>query len=316
MSIDLHTRPDRPVVVPSFGERRAEDLDRADHLLAAVATGPKTLGDAAWPLPGEPTWTMPAGHSGAESLRCRPAPHTGETIDMLRVDEGFAAELAEVGRLLSDDLDQESVLHRLVGMAVGLVPGCTQAGITMTQPQGHGTVVVTDARVERCHDIQFGQDDGPCVETLVHNEPRRVDDTEAEPRWRPFCAAAAGLGLRSCLTLPIRTDRRPAGALTLYAEQPHVFTGASHDVALLFAAQGSTTIANAELHRASRQLIDNLYVALESRAVIEQAKGILMERHSCPPEKAFEVLSRASQSSNTKLREVARRIVDDPRFVP
>jgi hypothetical protein len=112
----------------------------------------------------------------------------------------------------------------------------------------------------------------------------------------------AAAGLRSCLILPLRTDREPGGALAIYGAQPGCFTGAGHDVALLFAAQGGVAIRNAALHRSCRRLVENLQVALESRAVIEQAKGILVAEYGYPPDVAFKRLSCSRKTSTGRSR--------------
>ena len=113
--------------------------------------------------------------------------------------------------------------------------------------------------------------------------PRRVDNTLGEQRWQAFCRAAAEASFGSCLVLSLRTDRLPAGAVALYGEDPNVFRGAAHDIALLFAAQGGTAVRNAALYRACRRMVNNLHAGLESRAVIEQAKGILHAQLGVPP---------------------------------
>lgn len=109
--------------------------------------------------------------------------------------------------------------------------------------------------------------------------------------------------------LPLRTDRQPAGAVALYGQVPDVFRGVAHDIALLFAAQGGTVVRNASLYRACRRMADNLHVALESRAVIEQAKGVLHAELGVSPGEAFRLLSRYSQHTNERVRRVAVRLV-------
>jgi GAF domain-containing protein len=116
-------------------------------------------------------------------------------------------------------------------------------------------------------------------------------------------------GLCSCLALPLRTDRRPAGAIALYAEQPHVFQGTAHDIALLFAAQGGTAMRNAALYRQCREMVSNLHTALESRAVIEQAKGILQAAIGVPAEEAFRLMRRVSQNTNRRVRDISADLV-------
>jgi GAF domain-containing protein len=159
------------------------------------------------------------------------------------------------------------------------------------------------------HRLQFGSGDGPVVETLRHNEPRRVDAIGAECRWPAFCRAAAEAGFGSCLVLPLRTDRQPAGAVALYGDEPDVFRGAAHDVALLVAAQGGTAVHNAALYRTCRRMVDNLHAGLESRAVIEQAKGILHAELGVSPAEAFHLLSRYSQNTNQRVRKVSAGLV-------
>jgi len=129
-------------------------------------------------------------------------------------------------------------------------------------------------------------------------------------RWPAFCEAAAEAGFRSCLVLPLRTDRRPAGAVALYGRDPDVFRGAAHDIALLFAAQGGTAVRNASLYRTCRSMVSNLHAGLESRAVIEQAKGILLAELDVSPEEAFHLLSRYSQNTNQRVRKVSARLVE------
>ena len=127
-----------------------------------------------------------------------------------------------------------------------------------------------------------------------------MDNTLGEQRWQAFCRAAAEASFGSCLVLPLRTDRLPAGAVALYGEDPNVFRGAAHDIALLFAAQGGTAVRNAALYRACRRMVNNLHAGLESRAVIEQAKGILHAQLGVPPTEAFHLLSLYSQNTNQR----------------
>jgi hypothetical protein len=157
--------------------------------------------------------------------------------------------------------------------------------------------------------LQFASGQGPVVETLRYNEARHVGNTSAEERWRTFCRAAAQAGLYSLIALPLHTGQQPAGAVALYADLPGAFRGAADDIALLFAAQGCTAVHNAGVYGACRQIADNLQVALEARAIIEQAKGVLHAKLAISPDEAFEVLRRSSQNTNQKVRVVAARLV-------
>ena len=208
----------------------------------------------------------------------------------------------------ADDVPDET-LRRLVGLAVELVPGGTAAAVTIAADGSGLTFAASDRRLDGLHRLQFGGGDGPVVETLRHNEPRRIDDTTAERRWPAFCRAAAAAGFGSVLALPLRTDRQPAGAVALYGQEPAVFRGAAHDIALLFAAQGGTAVRNASLYKACRRMVDNLHAGLESRAVIEQAKGVLHAELGVSPAEAFQLLSRYSQHTNRRVRRIAAELV-------
>jgi transcriptional regulator with GAF, ATPase, and Fis domain len=229
---------------------------------------------------------------------------------MVRVSREFADRIADVAQLLKDDEAQDDVLHRLTSMGVELVPGSIAAAVTIAMDEGALTFAASDRRLDALHHLQFDGGDGPVLEALRHNEPRRVDDTAFERRWTAFCQAAADAGFGSCLVLPLRTDRTPAGAVALYGQSPDAFRGAAHDIALLFAAQGGTAVRNASLYRACRQMVDNLHAALESRAVIEQAKGILHAELGVTPGEAFRLLSRYSQNTNRRVRRIAARLVE------
>jgi GAF domain-containing protein len=232
----------------------------------------------------------------------------GETA---AVDASLAAELAQLARLAEDE-DSTDVLQRLVQHARTLVPGCSAAGLTVSGPDGGVTAAVSDERVATCHDVQFRTDgNGPAREALRHNEPRRVDDMTEELRWPDFRAVARSSGFASCLALPLLTDRVPSAALNLYADRPGVFAGTTHDVALLFAAQGGVALDNAVLYQQSRELIEHLHQALTTRGVVERARGLLMSRHELSSEAAFRLLRTESQRSHRKLRDVAAAVLQE-----
>lgn len=229
---------------------------------------------------------------------------------MIEVTRELAEQIADTARLLDHDDESDPTLRRLTRMAVELVPGGTAAAMTV---EGEGkalTFAASDPRIDELHELQFEAGDGPAVEALRGNAPCQVDDIAEEGRWPAFRRAAARAGFGSCLMLPLRTDRRPAGAVSLYGREPNAFRGASHDLAVLFAAQGGTAVHNAALYQACRDMVDNLHTALGSRAVIEQAKGILHADLGVAPEQAFRLLKRRSNDANRKVREIAADLVD------
>jgi GAF domain-containing protein len=235
---------------------------------------------------------------------------------MVQVTQELAERISEVARLLETDDEGDAALLRLADLGAELVPGVTAAAMTVMAGTEAHTFAVSDARIGELHRLQFASGEGPIVETLRHNEARHIPDTDAEERWPAFCRAATEAGLRSLVSLPLHTAQRPAGAVALYADLPGTFSGTAHDIALLFAAQGGTALHNAEIYGACRQMTDNLQLALEGRAIIEQAKGVLHAKLAVSPDEAFELLRRSSQNTNQKVRVIAAQLVRgeiDPR---
>jgi GAF domain-containing protein len=227
---------------------------------------------------------------------------------MVRVTRQFAERIADLARLLIDDESSDTPLQQLTELALELIPGSSAAGVVAASD----TSWVYTGRPEliaSLHRDQVQSGDGPVAEAIRYGEARRIDDASQEQRWPQVCSALMGEGLRSCLALPVRTDRRPGGALAVYGQAAEAFAGSGHDIALLFAAQGGVAVRNAAAYRGCRQLVSNLYSALESRAVIEQAKGVLVAEHGCDPEVAFKELTRISQNTNRKVREIAADLV-------
>jgi GAF domain-containing protein len=171
------------------------------------------------------------------------------------------------------------------------------------------TFAASDAAIASLHRKQLEDAHGPVAEALRFGEARRVDDASAEDRWPDICSAMLAAGLLSCLALPLRTDRETGGVLAIYGRDRGCFAGTGHDLALLFAAQGGVALRNARLYRNCTQLVGNLRLALESRAVIEQAKGILVAEFGCSPDVAFKRLSTLSQITNTKVKDIAADLV-------
>jgi GAF domain-containing protein len=228
---------------------------------------------------------------------------------MITVTREFADRVADVAQLLEGDEIPDEALDRLTALAAELVPGGTAAAVTIAMASGALTFAASDQRLEELHRLQVDGDGGPVVESLRHSEPRRVDDTTAECRWPGFCRAAADAGFASCLVLPLRTDRQPAGVVALYGHEPNVFRGAAHDIALLVAAQGGTAVHNAALYGTCRRMVESLHAGLESRAVIEQAKGMLHAELGVSPAEAFRLLSRYSQNTNQRVRKISAALV-------
>jgi transcriptional regulator with GAF, ATPase, and Fis domain len=146
----------------------------------------------------------------------------------------------------------------------------------------------------------------------------RIDDmSEAASEYPEFADSARQHGVRSLLSLPLVAGGEGLGALNLYAGVDRGFSDADLSLGVELASTASAVLANSSAYWGALELSEQLSQAMASRALIEQAKGMVMA--SSPgigPDEAFAILRQASQRENVKLREVARRIVDRRPFAP
>ena len=239
-------------------------------------------------------------------LEKEPAVAPREVVERLDEVSGYLSQLADV---LTAEEEIGRVLQRSVDQLAGSVPGADMASVTVLRGDTGETVASSSERVWAIDSDQYAAGDGPCLEAARTGKVVRVGIEEALERWPDFarCARAAGVG--SYLSSPLFIDDEFAGSLNLYSEQPHGFT--DFDVALLrlYMTAASAAIANARRYAKARTLAENLTRALDSRALIDQAIGVLMARRGLTAEQAFAALARESQNSNTKLRDLAARVV-------
>lgn len=211
--------------------------------------------------------------------------------------------LGDAARALADEPTVQETLDAVVGYVRGMIPGCTDAGITRSSQGRLTTVASTDPGVRLGDQWQYELGEGPCVDAIRIQEvvwSTHVATDERWPRWG--ARASADLGVGSMLCFQLYTSDSAHGALNLYSTQVDAFSLADRVVGESFAGVAAAAIRSAETE-------DQLHSAVESRMVIGQAQGILMERFALSPANAFAVLSRISQNANTKLVAVAEEIV-------
>jgi GAF domain-containing protein len=170
--------------------------------------------------------------------------------------------------------------------------------------------VFTDEVVPDIDAAQYETGSGPCLDAFRHQQVFRIDDTEKDIQWPSFSESAAAHGLRSTLSVPLVARHEGVGALNFYAREPAGFSDGDVETGLQFATQAAIVLANSQAYWDAHQLGQDMAQAMKSRATIEQAKGILMGAQRCTPDEAFQILVRASQRENRKLREIAEEIVD------
>jgi GAF domain-containing protein len=229
-----------------------------------------------------------------------------------RLDEVTCA-LAELAGVLEQEEDLGRVLQRSVDQVTSAVPGADMASVSVLCGDGKGaeTVASSTERVWAIESGQYAAGEGPCLEAARTGRVVRIGVEEAGKRWPKFARSARAARVGSCLSVPLAIDEKFAGSLNLYSEQRHGF--GDFDVALLrlYVTAACAAIANARRYVEARRLAGQLASALDSRAVIDQARGMLMERRGISAEEAFGELARESQNTNTKLREIAAREIEN-----
>ena len=171
------------------------------------------------------------------------------------------------------------------------------------------TVAFTGDVAVQLDERQYETDFGPCMHAALTGDTIVISDTGGDDRYRDFGAVAARAGIGSSLSVGMPVPQRVVGALNIYARAPGAFDEAAVELAQQFAGFGAVALVNAALVESQVALATQLEQAMGSRAVIEQAKGILMGRLTCDADQAFAELVRWSQRSNRKLHDIAADIV-------
>jgi GAF domain-containing protein len=217
--------------------------------------------------------------------------------------------LAELSQLQLGETDLQAVLRRVAELAKQTLPGAADASVTLLESDRAYTVAFTGKLAKDLDETQYQEGYGPCLEVAQSSGTLAVTDMAAETRWPAFARQALAAGVRSSLSVALPLQEAVVGALNIYATQPGSFDPDATELARTFAGYAAVAIANARLYQITATLADNMRRAMETRAVIEQAKGIVIAQQHCSPEYAFELLTRLSQTTHRKLRDCATNLV-------
>jgi hypothetical protein len=207
------------------------------------------------------------------------------------------------------------ILERVVQRARSLVPGAAMVSVTLRESNGgFHTPVETDPLATRADEIQYRTGEGPCVEATATSSSgfTSCPDLAHDTRYPRFGPQVAELGMAAvCATGMFPGGDPPRlGALNYYFRDADQLAGVDRDIMLLLAAHAAVALRGARDLEAELLRSAQLTEALQSRDVIGQAKGILMERRGANADEAFRILRRASQDLNIKIRDIARTIAD------
>jgi GAF domain-containing protein len=219
--------------------------------------------------------------------------------------------LLELQALLLDSGTLHDFLDRLAKLTAQALPEGSSCGVTVRQNSRPVTLAASDQRAGQIDQLQYDFGEGPCLDTLATGKIHYIADTASEQRWPRFCPAAHEQGVRSCLGLPLSGPSGSMGGYNLYSIWPDAFAEDNREQLELFAANAAGAIAVAMKLADQTQMSDDLHGALASRAVIDQATGIIMAQQRCSATAAFDILRQASQNRNVKVRDLAAEIVSN-----
>lgn len=249
----------------------------------------------------EPSGRPPGGSGGPDRTL-----DAGEQSTQYR---GLVAVVREFALAIVSPGDLPDLLHRLTDHARGVV-AAAGAGILVEDRAGRlQFAAASDDRIVEIERHQQRIEDGACYDAYAGNRIMAIADLEAEARWPSYRARALAAGLRAVLAVPVRAYGRTVGVVNVYRGEPTEWGADDQAFSEVLAALAAGYLVHADHGMAQQQLTDNLQRAIDTRDLIGQAKGVIMQRHGVDADAAFALLRTWSQHHNRKLREVAQDVV-------
>ena len=219
-------------------------------------------------------------------------------------------EFADLASKVQSSDDVDTSLGRITSTAVQAISGCEAASVSLITKDRPLTLAATDPIADIGDQIQYDEGEGPCLDAALLETWVSTPDLSVDPRWpRSAARMSRELGVASMFSGRMTVDgecTKTLGGLNLYATSPHAFTAQDQMLAILLSSLGAVILDAAKKQR-------DLRAAIASRQVIGEAIGILRAQSDLTSDQAFEMLSKASQRTNVKLRDLAEQIAQRPR---
>jgi len=232
-----------------------------------------------------------------------------EPVEGLTAGPQDGSSFVQIYDLLVATDEFEAFLADLATLARDAIAGDMSCGVTVLRDGQYVTAASSDERALVLDEAQYDVGYGPCLHSLEVNEEVYVADFSQNARWPDYSLQAKTHGLRSSLSVPVTVDDQAAGALNLYRFDQDGISADEQATARRFADEASRAMLLAIRQARQLQINQDLHSAMASRRVIDQAIGVIMAQNRCTGDEAFEVLRRASQHRNVKLRQVAADVV-------
>ena len=227
---------------------------------------------------------------------------------MAEYPETVVDALSALSRTVLDEEAPDRMLSLIAELACRAIGPADVAGVTVVK---HGDPVMSGAFGEAAamlDAVQIRAKAGPCVDAVRTLQVVRNESTRDDGVWPDFNRAAVACGIYSTLSVPLVVKGEGRGSLNLYGRGARAFSPEDEQHALALSEQAAVTVANSELYWRAQAVGEQLRVALESRDVIGQAKGILMFKEHLTADEAFDRLRESSQRLNVKLRTIAEQV--------
>jgi GAF domain-containing protein len=219
--------------------------------------------------------------------------------------------LRRLSRVSLVDRSLTDVLQEVTAIAAEGIPGAEATSITLIRNDKAFTAAHTGEMALIADELQYEEGYGPCMDAGRGGVLLRVDDMRTEQRWPTYVPRVLEVGIRSSMSVPLPYQGTSIGALNVYSTSRGAFSSEESVAAGREVAETvAVAVANADAHDRLADQARNMRLAMDSRAVIEQAKGVLMAQRRVDAEQAFEILREASQRYNRKLRDIAAGIVE------
>ena len=207
------------------------------------------------------------------------------------------------------DRPLDQVLQEVTDIAHDALAAAEATSITLLRREKAFTAAYSGQLALDADELQYERGYGPCMDAGRTALVLAVDDIRDETRWPSYADAVVRKGVLSSLSAPLPYQAATIGALNVYSGAAHAFGADDVHVAEEIADFVAVAVNNADAHTEAVQQAADMRRAMESRAVIDMAKGVLIARHHCSPDEAFAILSRTSQNHNRKLRDLAEALV-------
>jgi transcriptional regulator with GAF, ATPase, and Fis domain len=217
---------------------------------------------------------------------------------------------AELGSIKLAETDIDGVMAKVADLAKRTIPGTAEVSVSLIRGRKARTAAFTGELAIALDELQYANGHGPCLDAAAAIAYLSVPDTTCESRWPEWADRAVDAGVYCFVSIGLPLQETVTGALNLYATKPEAFDDDAVSLAQAFAGYAAVALANAHIYDTQATLAMHLQKAMESRAVIEQAKGIIMGDRRCGADEAFAILTKLSRDTNRKVRDVATTLVN------